>query len=93
MTCDEAFGRDTAFLAQVAGLGLWYFAEVPHDTQVWRQRPATAVPAWSGQGRKPTRTRVRAGEAKPEEVAPLATSLPADRWVRRTIKEIGRAHV
>ena len=87
VTCDEAFGRDTDFLERVAELGLWYVAEVPHDTQVWRQRPATAVPAWAGQGRKPTRTRVRAGEAKPEEVAQLAASLPADRWVRRTIKE------
>jgi SRSO17 transposase len=87
VTCDEAFGRDTDCLDRVAELGLWYFAEVPHDTQVWRQRPATAVPAWSGQGRKPTRTRVRAGEAKPAEVAHVAASRPADRWVRRTIKE------
>jgi SRSO17 transposase len=87
VTCDEAFGRDTDFLERVATLGLWYFVEVPHDTQVWRQRPATAVPAWSGQGRKPTRTRVLAGEAKPAEVAQLAAGLPADGWVRRTIKE------
>ena len=87
VTCDEALGRDTDCLDRVAELGLWYFAEVPHDTQVWRQRPATAVPAWSGQGRKQTRTRVLAGEAKPAEVAQLAALLPADRWVRRTIKE------
>jgi SRSO17 transposase len=65
VTGDEAFGRDTDFLDRVAVLGLWSVAEVPHDTQVWRQRPATAVPAWSGQGRKPTRTRVLAGEATP----------------------------
>jgi hypothetical protein len=71
----------------VATLGLWYLAEVPHDTQVWRKRPATAVPAWSGQGRKPTRTRGLAGEAEPAEVAQLAAALPADSWVHRTIKE------
>jgi len=87
VACDEAFGRDTSLLDHINGLGLWYFAEVPHDTQVWRHRPATAVPAWSGQGRKPTRTRVLAGETQPDEVAPLAASLPPDRWVRRTIKE------
>lgn len=87
VTCDEAFGRDTDFLDQVAALGLWYVAEVPHDTQVWRQRPATAVPTWSGQGRKPTRNRVLAGAAKPEEVAQVAASLPAHRGVRRTIKQ------
>ena len=87
VTCDEAFGRDTSLLDHLDGIGLWYFAEVPHDTHVWRQRPATAVPAWSGQGRKPMRTRVLTGEAEPEEVAQLAASLPAERWVRRTIKE------
>ena len=87
VTCDEAFGRDTSRLDHINSLGLQYVAEVSHDTQVWRQRPATAVPAWSGQGRKPTRTRVLAGEAAPAEVVQLAASLPADRWVRRTIKE------
>jgi len=87
VTCDEAFGRDPNLLDQIDGIGRWYFAEVPHDTQVWRQRPATAVPPWSGRGRKPTRTRRQAGEAEPEAVALLAASVPADRWVRRTIKE------
>jgi SRSO17 transposase len=87
VTCDEAFGRDTHRLDHIDRLGLGYVAEVPHDTQVWRQRPATAVPAWTGRGRKPTRTRVLAGEVAPAEVAPLAASLPADRWGRRTIKE------
>jgi SRSO17 transposase len=38
VTCDEAFGRDTRLLDRIDGLGLWYFAEVPHDTQLWRQR-------------------------------------------------------
>ena len=45
VVCDEAFGRDTRLLDHIDGLGLWYFAEVPHDTQVWRHRPATAGPA------------------------------------------------
>jgi hypothetical protein len=62
LTCDEAFGRDTGFLDQVAGLGLWYYAEVPHDTRAWLARPATAVPEWSGRGRKPTRARLVEGE-------------------------------
>jgi SRSO17 transposase len=87
VTCDEAFGRDTRLLDHLDGLGLWYFAEVPHDTHVWRPRPATAVPAWSDPGRKPTCTRVLAGEAQPEAVAPLAAWLPPHRWVRRTSQE------
>jgi SRSO17 transposase len=87
VTCDEAFGRDTSLLDHIDGIGLWYFAEVSHDTQVWQHRPATAVPPWAGQGRKPTRTRVLAGEDQPEEVAQLAVALPADRWTQQTIKE------
>lgn len=54
VACDEAFGRDTVLLDAVASSGLWYFAEVPHDTRVWMERPLTAVPEGSGRGRKPT---------------------------------------
>jgi len=60
LACDEAFGRDTAFLDQV-GDYLWYFAEVEKDTRVWLERPQAAVPQWSGQGRKPTRKQLVAG--------------------------------
>src|ERR687894_425193 len=44
VTCDEAFGQNPAFLDTIAALELSYLAEVPHDTRVWVQRPATAVP-------------------------------------------------
>jgi SRSO17 transposase len=87
VVCDEAFGRDTHLLDHIASLGLWYFAEVAHDTQVWPRRPATAVPAWAGQGRKPTRVRVLVGEAQPDAVASWAAALPPDCWVPCTIKE------
>jgi SRSO17 transposase len=87
VTCDEAFGRDSALLDQVAGSGLWYFAEVPHDTRVWRQRPETAVPQWSGWGRKPTRARLCPGQAEAEEVKAVAASLPSAQWSRQLIKE------
>jgi SRSO17 transposase len=87
VVCDEAFGRDTRLLDHIASLGLWSFAEIPHDTQVWQHRPATAVPPWAGQGRKPTRRRVLAGEAPPDAVALLAAAVPPDRWVQRTLKE------
>ena len=39
---DEGFGRDTVLLDRIAGAGLYYLAEVPHDTRVWAARPATA---------------------------------------------------
>ena len=87
VACDEAFGRDTVFLDHVAGSGLWYFAEVPHDTQVWIERPLTAVPAWSGRGRKPSRERLGAGQHAAEKVASLAARVLPAQWQRRVIKE------
>jgi SRSO17 transposase len=87
VTCDEAFGRDTGLLDQVAGSGLWYVAEVPHDTQVWRTRPQTAIPPWSGRGRKPTRVRLGPGQAQAEEVSAVAACLPREQWSRHLIKE------
>jgi SRSO17 transposase len=74
-------------LDRIAGLGLWYVAEVPHNTRVWPQRPATVIPLWSGQGRPPMRVRVLAGESEPTTVAQLAAALPAKPWRQRTIKE------
>lgn len=86
LTCDEAFGRDGHFLDQVAE-SLSYFAEVPHDTQVWLRRPATAVPTWSGHGRKPTQAQRGAGEPAPQSVVAIAAGLPATAWSQQTIKE------
>jgi SRSO17 transposase len=87
VTCDEGFGRDTALLDQVAGSGLWYFAEVPHDTRVWRQCPQTAVPGWSGWGRKPKRVRLCAGEVDADSVNTVAATVPTAGWSRQVIKE------
>jgi SRSO17 transposase len=87
VTCDEAFGRNTDLLDRITALGLWYLAEVPHDTRVWPQRPATVLPTWAGQGRPPTHVRVLEGEPEATTVAQLAAALPAASWRQRTIKE------
>jgi SRSO17 transposase len=87
VACEEAFGRDTVFLDHVAGSGLWYFAEVPHDTRVWLERPLTAVPEWSGRGRTPSRERLCAGQHEAEEVASMAARVHPGQWQRRVIKE------
>jgi SRSO17 transposase len=84
--CDEGYGRSGAFLDQVAA-DASYFAEVPADTHVWVERPATAVPEWSGQGRKPTRQRLSAGAPPSQEVRTLAAALTSASWARHTIKE------
>jgi SRSO17 transposase len=87
LACDEAFGRSPDFLDQVVSLGLWYYAEVPHDTRVWLERPRTHVPPWSGNGRRPTRKRLVEGESEPQSVSHIAATRPATDWTRYTIKE------
>jgi len=87
VTCDEAFGRNPAFLDGVADLGLWYFAEVPHDTRVWEARPRTGVPVWTGRGRRPTQERLVAGEAAPQRVEAIAAAVSAEEWKAYRIKE------
>ena len=86
LTCDEAFGRDTHFLDEVAPW-VWYLAEVPQNTRVWLERPQTAVPAWSGHGRKPTRLRLVDGELPSQPVVEIAAGWAADQWQRLVIKE------
>lgn len=87
VTFDEAFGRDTVLLDRVAGLGLSYLAEVPHDTRVWPVRPQTAIPPAKRRGRRPRRVRLCPGEAPSVRVDALAASLPRRAWRRRVIKE------
>lgn len=86
LTCDEEFGRDPIFLDEISQ-HLWYLAEVPPDTSVWLERPATTVPPWSGRGRKPKRERLVGGEPAAQTVAAITASMPAAQWSRHTIKE------
>ena len=87
VVADEAFGGNPAFLDGVAGLGLWYFAEVPHSTRVWEARPATHIPPWRGRGRRPQRERLVEGAPAARTVLEVAAVLPTEAWARQTIKE------
>jgi SRSO17 transposase len=87
VVADEAFGGNPGFLDGVAGLGLWYFAEVPHTTRVWEERPATHIPPWRGRGRRPQRKRLVEGAPEARTVLDVAAVLPTEAWTRQTIKE------
>src|ERR1044071_2690337 len=76
-----------ALLDQIAALKLLYLAEVPHDTRVWRQRPATAIPARGKRGPAPRHERLAAGAPLPVRVDVLASQVPAAQWQRYQIKE------
>jgi hypothetical protein len=49
---DSAYGSDSVFLDSLTE-GLIYFADVKKDQMVFVSRPKTAVPPYSGKGRKP----------------------------------------
>ena len=87
VVADEAFGNNPNFLDGVAGLGLWYFAEVPHSTRLWEERPATHIPPPRGRGRRPQRARLGAGAPEAQSVLKMAAARPAAAWTRQTIKE------
>ena len=81
VTMDEGFGRNTALLDRLAGAHLIYLAEVPHDTEVWLERPAppseNPVPG----------VRLIDPPPLPQRVDQVARQLPATAWQRETIKE------
>jgi SRSO17 transposase len=86
VTCDEGYGNNPCFLDGVAALKRWYFAEIPCDTRVWRVRPKTAVPPWSGRGPHPTQERLLPGEPLPQRADALAADLKAEAWQAHRIK-------
>ena len=75
VVADEALGGHPRVLDGVAGLDLWYVAEVPHTTRVWRERPATHVPSWRGRGRRPPRKRLMSGAPEAYPVLEVAAAL------------------
>ena len=80
VTWAEACGREPTCLDGVAAVPRWDRAAVPHETRVWLTRPATAVPAWSGRGRRPHTARLVPGAPAPPRVAQLVATLPAEAW-------------
>jgi len=87
VVADEAFGGNPGFLDGVAELELWYFAEVPHPTRGWAERPATHIPPWRGRRRRPQRERLMEGAPEARTVLEVAATLPTTAWTRQTIKE------
>ncbi len=87
VVADEAFGGNPGFLDGVAGLGLWYFTEVPHTTRVWQERPATHLPPRRRRDHRPQWERLVEGAPKARPVLEVAGTLPAEAWTRQTIKE------
>lgn len=77
---DEHFGNNPVLLDHIAAAKLCYLMEVPHDTLVWQQRPATFVaPPCGKKGRPPQRARLVAEAPAPTRVDGVASD-GALRW-------------
>lgn len=87
LAADALYGDSPAFHDGVAKLGLWYFTEIKTILQVWLERPEVYLPEWKGRGRRPTRLRLLRPGQKAITVQEAAAQIPADGWVRATIKE------
>ncbi len=84
---DPAYGNDTGFRQQVAGLELSYVLGVQSTTTIWPPgtQPLSAA-RYSGRGRPASRLR-RDPEHTPVSVKQLALSLPAKAWKTVTWRE------
>src|SRR3954451_2599557 len=83
ITADEEYGKNGGFLDEVEQLGLRYVVEVPVNTTVWTEDPASCVPPYAGRGqppKRPTREAVRS-------VAAVGAGLPAGSWSRLQVRD------
>jgi SRSO17 transposase len=76
ITADEEYGKNGAFLDELEQLDLRYVVEVPVNTTVWTEDPASCIPPYGGQGRVPTRP----SRAAVASVAAVASGLDRQAW-------------
>lgn len=87
LTADAGYGEVPSFRDALATDQWRYVVEVPSNHAVFTQRAKTAVPAWTGHGRKPTQPQLVAGEPTPQNVVGVANGLPAATWQILTVAE------
>jgi SRSO17 transposase len=87
VTADGGFGEVPSFRDALDAEGWHYVLEIPGTTPVFMQFAASAVPAWAGRGRQPTRPQRLAGEPAPQEVRAVAAALPPGAWQILTVAE------
>lgn len=89
VTGDCVYGSDTGLRDSLDEGGWHYVLEVRQTERVFTgtERPHTAVPEWSGNGRKPYRERLVAGSSPPRSVADVAKGVPDEEWQTLTVAE------
>jgi len=87
VTADAGYGEVPSFRDELDSAGWRYVVEVPSTLTVFTQAVQTAVPDWSGRGRKPTREHVVAGEPGAQTVAAVAAQWLPTQWHTLTVAE------
>ena len=87
VTCDESYGKNPAFLKEIAALGKWYLAEVPSDTRAWLRTPGIEPAGRGPMGRPRMHARVKRTAPRPLEMREMMAQLPSNIWQRRVIQE------
>lgn len=90
VTGDEVYGDAPYLRDAVAASGRWYVLAVRPNITVWLDRPAVAVPEWTGTGRKPVKARIRADAVQPLPVPAVVASWPESQWQRLAVAEGAR---
>ena len=83
ITADEGYGQNGGFLDELDLLEQRYVVEVPVNTTVWTEDPASCVPPYGGRGRVPTKP----SRASVASVAAIVSSLGSGAW---RILSVGR---
>src|SRR3954471_22941064 len=83
ITADEEYGRNGEFLDEVEQLELRYVVEVPVNTTVWTEDPASCVPSYGGRGRVPTLP----SRESVASVAAVASGLGRKAWQALQVRE------
>jgi SRSO17 transposase len=84
VTADETYGRNGTFLDDLEARTQKYVVEVPVNTTVWTEDPATQVPpSPQGAGRPPSRPR----RDSVRSVKAAAANLPASAWHAYQLRE------
>jgi SRSO17 transposase len=85
---DEGYGAAGHVLDTIHQENKLFFAEIPRDKHVWRQRPKLLVPqVRAATGRPPTRIHLAPDAPAPHRVDELAVQWRASDWQRFIIQE------
>jgi SRSO17 transposase len=84
---DAGYGEVPSFRDALADDDWRYVLEVPTNLTVFTQWAQSAVPAWLGHGRKPSKPQLVAGAPEPQNVVSVADALPATAWRILTVAE------